>query len=283
MINHLTTCYTKEKFRLIPVQTSKEQAGDFNWLFLPGGPGLGSEYFESYLREVMLPGKLWRVDFPGDGSNRIDDEIDEAKWRSGLINIAIDVPNVILVTHSFSGMFVLTIPEIEDKLTALIIMDSAPNKDWISSLPERAKKYHLTDLRLLSKTYNGHKSDEDFKDFVLAKRLYFMSGRVEKEAKEIFSQLPYNYRTYDWAQKYFHPNYSACWAPQILPTLIMGGSDDVLTPIGLFRNDKRFQNEIISIKVIKNASHFPWVEQPKAVEKAWQQFAMSLVTITMQS
>ncbi|MBA3488707.1 MAG: hypothetical protein H0T78_04040, partial [Longispora sp.] len=44
--------------------------GRWNWLFVPGGPGTGSESLSSLVRMVSLPGSGWLVDLPGDGSNR---------------------------------------------------------------------------------------------------------------------------------------------------------------------------------------------------------------------
>jgi len=43
--------------------------GDLNWLFLPGGPGLGSESLHELVAAVQTPGTSWLVDLPGDGSN----------------------------------------------------------------------------------------------------------------------------------------------------------------------------------------------------------------------
>src|SRR5690348_11126297 len=42
-----------------------------NWLFLPGGPGLGSEAIAG-LTELLndkIPGIIWHLDLPNDGSN----------------------------------------------------------------------------------------------------------------------------------------------------------------------------------------------------------------------
>ncbi|EUA07894.1 hypothetical protein I545_6382 [Mycobacterium kansasii 662] len=40
-----------------------------NWLFLPGGPGIGSESLHELVDTVDVPGCSWMVDLPGDGSN----------------------------------------------------------------------------------------------------------------------------------------------------------------------------------------------------------------------
>lgn len=40
-----------------------------NWLFLPGGPGIGSERLRELVDAVAVSGCLWLVERPGDGSN----------------------------------------------------------------------------------------------------------------------------------------------------------------------------------------------------------------------
>ena len=276
MTEYLKEIYGKEKFRLISVQKSNSNKSKLNWLFLPGGPGLGSEYFLPYLNKISLPGDIWRGDFPGDGSNRINGSINFDIWQTSLINAISNLDNVILVTHSFSAMFALTVPKLEDTLTGFVVMDSAPNKDWVTGLSERAKKYHLPDMCSLQATYQHNKSDNSLKVFTNARWQYFMSAQVRREAKMILSRLPYNHKAYDWAQKHFHPSYQVRWIPQKLPTLVLGGEYDIITPIELFQSDPRFQRDNIAIKVISNASHFPWMEQPKLVEKTLQNFALNL-------
>ena len=47
-----------------------EGPGPWNWLFVPGGPGVGSESLAGLVAAVRPPGTCWLVDLPGDGSNR---------------------------------------------------------------------------------------------------------------------------------------------------------------------------------------------------------------------
>ena len=46
-----------------------QRPGPLNWLFLPGGPGIGSESLHELVDSAELPGTTWLVDLPGDGSN----------------------------------------------------------------------------------------------------------------------------------------------------------------------------------------------------------------------
>ena len=51
------------------------RGGDLNWLFLPGGPGTGSQSLDELAFTVEVPGCSWMVDSPGDGS-------ESTSWRA---------------------------------------------------------------------------------------------------------------------------------------------------------------------------------------------------------
>src|ERR1700712_5244480 len=48
---------------------ARRSPGRWNWLFLPGGPGIGSDSLRDLGEPPDLPGTGWLVDLPGDGSN----------------------------------------------------------------------------------------------------------------------------------------------------------------------------------------------------------------------
>ncbi|WP_367274373.1 hypothetical protein [uncultured Legionella sp.] len=56
--------YTDYGYRINPI---KEDTG-YNWLFLPGGPGLGSQYLIEFSEQIKLPGAIKLLDFPKDGT-----------------------------------------------------------------------------------------------------------------------------------------------------------------------------------------------------------------------
>ena len=89
--------------------------GRWNWLFVPGGPGLGSQSLAGLVRAVALPGRSWLVDLPGDGSNRhppgaLADPF--AQWPGVLAEAADGLDDVVLVGHSTGAMFALSVPEL---------------------------------------------------------------------------------------------------------------------------------------------------------------------------
>src|SRR5689334_6021773 len=113
---------------------------EINWLFLPGGPGLGSETLAS-LTELLkdkIPGIIWHVDLPNDGSNLLKDK-PISNWRSSIIQATSAFDKTILVAHSTPGMYVQTMPELENILHGLVLIGSAPNSSWQKIFAEYCK------------------------------------------------------------------------------------------------------------------------------------------------
>ncbi len=94
--------WTKSRSRLKLIRDDQSQK--YNWLFLPGGPGLGSESLQDLVNILNLSGSVWLVDLPGEGSNTTeDDEKNFANWSDGLIEAVDEFDDVILVAHSSGG------------------------------------------------------------------------------------------------------------------------------------------------------------------------------------
>lgn len=108
-----------------------------HWLFLPGGPGLGSEALAGLTRlfKDKIPGEIWHLDLPNDGSNRLNDQA-LSHWRPALIEAVCRFEKTILVAHSSLGMYAQTVPELEHHLQGLVLMSSAPDTAWQSQFAE---------------------------------------------------------------------------------------------------------------------------------------------------
>ncbi|HEY5260284.1 MAG TPA: alpha/beta hydrolase, partial [Rhabdochlamydiaceae bacterium] len=92
--------WTKLGSRLNRIRSSGKKK--LNWIFLPGGPGLGSEAIAPLTSILKLPGKTWLLDLPGDGSNLRGSF---KNWKPALLEAVQALDNVILVGHSRGGMF----------------------------------------------------------------------------------------------------------------------------------------------------------------------------------
>lgn len=267
--------YTTSRARLQRVNSSENK--DLNWLFLPGGPGLGSESLLSFIDILNLPGSFWLLDLPGDGSNTTSNNADSfSRWPKALIEAASQFHPVILVAHSTGGMYALSLPELEGLLKGLVLLDSAPSAVWQASFAEVVKKFPGTGIELIQENYEKNPNNQSLKELTLASAHYLFTKKGLSSGLELLRTLPYNYETCQWSAAHFDQTYEAKWIPQTIPTLILAGEEDCLTPLQLFQDDQRFSRENIHFQSIKEAGHFPWIENPVAVAKALSTYADAL-------
>lgn len=263
--------WTKSKARLKLFRHNNRN--NYHWLFLPGGPGLGSESLCDLVEMLDLPGSMWYVDFPGDGSN-IYSQDDESflNWQVALIEACREFDNVILVAHSSGGMFALATRELEDILKGFILMDSAPHSGWQEIFMKYVKDHPLVETEILQKNYNENPSNALLKNLTIASAPYFSTTKSIKKIINMLASLPYNYRSQRWAEQNFDSSYKATWVPEAIPTLLFAGEQDPITPLKLFTDAKEFNRSNIQIQSIKNASHFPWMDNPEEVKLLFSEY-----------
>lgn len=263
--------YTQTGYR---VSLKSVNAGvPIHWLFLPGGPGLGSESFSDLGVALQLPGNTWYVDYPNDGRNQISKVNPFDRWSDGLIELLNAFENVVLVAHSFSGMFVLSEPRIEKIIKGLVLMNTSPTADWVQEIPKQAERYNLPDVSQIQAQYQKNPSDKLFKKLTLACAPYFFSRASLEQGMQLLEGLPYSHASYDWAGKYFHPNYKAAFVPKTIPTLIIGSEFDHITPVKLFSNNELWCRKNILVECLKGSGHFPWFDSPDRLCELFMTFS----------
>lgn len=252
--------------------------GNYNWIFLPGGPGLGSESLSDLTKIVELPGSIWHLDLPGDGSNTThNDEESFSHWSKALIEAVNALPNVILVAHSTGGMYALATPALNKILVGLVLMDSAPDSSWQQSFMLHVNNNPINAVNKLQKQYVKKPDNDLLKKLTIAAAPYSFTIKGLSKGISLLKSLSFNYKTCDWSGKHFDHTYKAKWVPNTIPTLILTGEHDQITPLYFFRHSKKFQRKNIIIKQIKNAGHFPWIENPKEVVKTFKEYQQFLL------
>ncbi|MBA2710550.1 MAG: alpha/beta hydrolase [Tatlockia sp.] len=248
---------------------------ELNWLFLPGGPGLGSEALGSLtkLLKNKLPGVIWHLDLPDDGSNLLKDK-PLSNWEAAIIQAVKAFDKVILVAHSTPGMFVQTMPELEGILQGLVLIGSAPNSSWQKTFADYCKNNVDPLILNAEKEYNENPNNETLRQLLIASAKYcFTTDTTLVAGKELFKKLPVNHLAAEWSSQNFDSEgYLAKWIPENVPTLITTGSKDAITPLNLFSSDERYQRDNILIKEIADAGHYPWFENPQGVISAFAAF-----------
>lgn len=268
--------YTALKARLQRI--TEGEKGSFNWLFLPGGPGMGSESLAGLTSLLTLPGSIWHLDLPGDGSNTTDnDSLYFSHWSAALVEAVSSLDNVILVSHSTGGMYTLATPALQALLKGLVLMDSAPDASWQRCFSEYVLQHPIDTLNKLQEQYQESPNNELLKKMVVASIPYLFTEAGGKHDVSFLEHLPYNHHTCDWSAQNFDGTYQSQWVPQAIPTLIFAGEYDPITPLQLFLDAVQFKRNNILIKSIPEAGHFPWIDNPQAVSLVFKEYCSMLV------
>ncbi len=256
------------------LQLMSTRAGKmYHWIFLPGGPGLGSEYFHGITRLLDVPGCIWHLDLPGNGSNKRDNGPDTyAKWTETLLEAVKALESVILVAHSVGGMLALACPELEKELKGLVLLNTSPSCVHREISREIGKDKQLPDREKLLQRYLQNPSEEAMRQYCQESIPYWFTPQAWQAGRKMVEDIPLNYQAYQ-AGREFLARYQALWVPQHLKTLIIMGTHDFVTPPCVFEDCAKFHRPNIWLNTIQNASHFCWVEEPKQVAQAFEQYS----------
>ncbi len=276
---HPKYLFDKQQIRYQVVAKNPHGKKTLNWLFIPGGPGSDSASLLDLVQMLELPGTIWLIDFPGNGSNTegISSEYDYNEWFNLMIPMVTRFENPVLVGFSFGGILSLLTPELEDHLAGFVALNSTP-KLWLKAAAQCAKKYNLPDFSQQMQTFIKQPSQETcnkFRDVSLP--YYFYKKGSLKKGEELFLSIPFAFKPAYWGlEKLVACNYSATWIPKKVPTLILGSEFDWMTPFELFKNDTRFLRENIEFCEIKEAGHFSWIDNPSEIKAVFERFAARL-------
>ncbi len=250
---------------------------DYNWLFVPGGPGADSSYFHSLIDILDLPGNVWLIDLPGVGSNVSDGvSTDFDTWFEVFPSTIKRFNNPILVGHSFGGSFPLLFPELEHHLKGFILLNSTPSL-WMEAAAEYAKQFDVPDLTKEMQAFTQKPCQQTFDVALNACMPYYFPKETLEQGREMLLQVPFQYLAAVWWQtKAIELNFTAKWIPQKVPTLIIGSKYDCICPFSLFEEDKRFDRDNVKLLFIENAGHLIWLENPDAAREAFESFVSGL-------
>ncbi|MCH9611435.1 MAG: hypothetical protein SP1CHLAM42_15260 [Chlamydiales bacterium] len=244
--------------------TQKSSNPGPTWLFLPGGPGCHSSYFNSLVELLDLPGSVYLIDMPGNGT---DEEIDFNCWFDLFLPMVKRFDNPILVGHSFGGMMPLLFPELEELLSGLVLLHSTP-KLWQEAAAQKAEKLGVASNGPEMANFAQNPSQETFAAALDAcMPFYFAPENIEK-GRAFCKGFPFNYHAAIWGlAKMEEIQFDAKWIPSKVPTLIIGSEYDCICPFELY--DSRFDRGNIEKLYIKDAGHFGWLEKPDVYKEAF--------------
>ncbi len=262
------------RFRLVANNESKNTL--INWLFLPGGPGLDASCLLSLVSLWRLPGRVWLMDLPGNGSNSgCSNNFDD--WLHIFPATVSEFSHPVLVGHSFGGMFPLLFPEMEDLLDGLVLLGAAPSL-WLEEASLLAKRYNLPDISRVCNLFTAEPTQDSLQQLLDACVPYHFPASSHAKGREILCRTPCSVGPLVWwERKIIEMPCEAGWIPYKVPTLIIGGELDTVVPASLFTEDIRFQGRHIQQYCIQGAGHWPWVEQPEKVKKMLKKFVACIL------
>lgn len=251
------------------------KAPGYTWIFLPGGPGLGSEYLHPLCDFLKLPGTTLLVDFPKDGTNN-EGIINFSYWKKGLIDLVSAYKNPILVVHSFSGMFALDTPELAPLLSGLVLMNTTTSNTFFEHVNAMREQYQLPDLVPEAAKYHLNPSTETYRNFWQTYKHYCFTAEELSHAEQMMPLLAFNHLPYQYAIEHFFIDYQYRWVPEI-PTLTIAGEQDFICPPDAFTANEEFKQKYILNRVIPKAGHCSWILKMEQVKHCFEEFLSSLV------
>lgn len=266
--------FTKDHVRFDLYQTNG--SAPYNWLFIPGGPGGDSSYLKPLIDLVTLPGNVWLVDLPGNGTNTLDQPIDYNTWLTLFPKLFSLFKNPICVGHSFGGMIPLLYPELEKTLKGLMILSSCPSL-WLEEAASYAKQFAVPDLTEEMQAFIQNPCQETFDQALAACTPYYFPKQTLEKGKKLVQEMNFTYQPAVWWQKKaLELNFNAQWIPKTVPTFIVNSKFDCICPYTLYAKDDRFIRPNIQRVFIEDAGHFIWVENPKRTIEIFNEFIKNL-------
>lgn len=256
----------------------KVDAPAYDFIFLPGGPGADSIYFLGLTSVVDFPGNCYFLDLPGNGDHKVPHP-NYDQWLEILNKSLRHFANPVLVGHSFGAMMGLMNKDLQHVLKGFVILGSAP-KYWVHEAAKYAQKFDVPDLTQSLTAFSKNPNQQTFNAALEACLPYYFAPGFEQEYRKEFSKFAFPYEPAVWGQhKGAEWKDYARWIPKV-PTLIINGTRDLMTPYYMFSQDKRFRKPNIQIFTIEGAGHLPWIEKPERMRELLNSFFARLPTLS---
>lgn len=269
----METRYTPSGVRM---RRHSASAGPLNWLLLPGGPGIGSESLHELADAMQVPGTIWLVDLPGDGSNThhaLDDVY--ALWPEVLVEAAEAVPEAVFLGHSTGGMYLLATPRLRGRVRGLCLLDTAPDCRWHAHYVAMTQADPLPLFEQAAQAYARDKSIANLTTLAVTSAEWNFQPHALAAGRALLARMPYNIAAVEWSDAYFDHIYQAAWWPTDIPVLrLWGECDRIVAQHGWAAS--RYASTNVLACGIPDAGHFPWIDNPAAVTAAFAQFAQRL-------
>ena len=270
----MTTRYTRSGVRM---RLHSQREGTLNWLLLPGGPGIGSESLQELADAMAVPGAIWLVDLPGDGSNLAGEGSDPfAAWPQVLLEAAEALPDVIYAGHSTGGMYLLSTPALHGRIRGLALLDTAPDCSWHPEYVAMTQRDPLPAFDRAVAAYEADPTLQHLTTLVVASAEWNFEPAALTAGRELLGRMPYNGAAIAWSDAHFDHLYCAQWWPTDIPVLRLWGDNDRIVSQQAWQAPQYATDNVVA-RAIPGAGHFPWIENPAAVRAAFADFTVRIL------
>ncbi|WP_157956566.1 alpha/beta hydrolase [Dyella sp. C11] len=250
--------------------------GSLNWLLLPGGPGIGSESLIELADALHVPGSIWLIDLPGDGSNTTQQRDPYAQWPQVLVEAAQAVPHAVYVGHSTGGMYLLSTPALGDLVQGIALLDTAPDSSWHPEYIAMTQADPLPAFEHALIQYTQHPSIDNLTTLAVTSAEWNFTPAALEAGRALLARMPYNADAVAWSDAHFDHVYKATWWPTHVPVLRLYGTCDRIVSQRAW-SAAEFNTPNVLVRAIADAGHFPWIDNPADVSAAFAAFAGKLI------
>ena len=203
----------------VRLRLHRRRDGDVNWLFLPGGPGIGSECLQELVDAVAVSGCSWLVDLPGDGSNTDAPGAPAdpySGWPQVLLEAAQAVDRPIYVGHSTGGEYLLSTPALAGVLHGLVLISTAPDASWIPVYEEITTDHPLPGAERATARYDSDPTNETLREVAVDSAPWNFLPISLAAGAEMLARMPYNLMPCSGRRSHFDRDYQMAWWPDYI-------------------------------------------------------------------
>lgn len=231
-----------------------------NWMFFPGGPGLGPEYLEGFLIEANLKGSIFVLKYPSPCKTETVVKY-LSKLNQDILEFIKSLPNLIIVGHSYGGMLLQCLNLKCDNIKKQILLNSSPTLECFSLAAKSAKTFSDSEKRAIEIAENDFANDKNTANL---RRLYkswapyYVPHAFLEDYFNMLDLTTFDVQLYEWGNSNFYEYFRT--KTFLMDNIIAINSKfDIICPSSLFHKQPVQMNEINS------SSHFPWISDKEAL------------------
>lgn len=243
-----------------------------NWLLIPGGPGMSSDYLAEIFEKIDLQGTIHTFDFFKYPS--LADEFVLENIEADINYFCDRFENVVLLGHSSAGMLLQSIRL--KRNCKVILLCSSPSLTCFEIAQKESEHFTAEEksiIEIAEKNYSMNKSNDSFKKLFKAWRPYYALKKHESVYDSLIDNCGFDWKFYEWGNRFFF-NYFSQHNQKIKNVLMVNSDFDKLCPTVLCE-DLYSKETIVSLPL---HSHFPWIENTELFKKTFKEIESAILS-----